>query len=176
MAFDLCIPPLNHGSIFNATAVDKRTDTVATMVETVWKRLTDEWDAKPLTVSKLAKALDVSFQAAAKVRDGGGLSRDNNLLIAKKLNLSPAWLAYGKGPKTPPSGEEGEPSLEASLWCLAAAAEQIADADKRSDIAGLVRLVISNPAEDAVDQIPIIVRKLSGGAAEGLQIAQPRAA
>jgi hypothetical protein len=176
MAFDLCIPILNHGSIFNATAVDKRTDTVATMVETVWKRLTDEWDAPPISVSKLAKALNVTFQAAAKVRDGGGLSRDNNLLLAKKLNLSPSWLAYGKGPKRPPSGEEGEPTLEASLWCLAAAAEQINDVEKRVTIANLLRLVITDPAENAADQIPIIARRLSGGAADGFQTEESKAA
>lgn len=133
------------------------------MVETVWSRLSAEWDSPPLTVTKLARVLGVSFQGAVKVKNGGGLSRDNNLKLATRLGLSPYWLASGKGPKKPPAhGEGSEPSLEASLWCLAIAAEQIEDEGKRSNIADLIRLVVANPAENAVDQIPIIVRRLSG--------------
>lgn len=99
MAFDLCIAPLNHGSMLNATPVVGSMSTIATMVDTVWHRLESVMGVKPLTVVALRDALGVSYQAAVKVKKGGGLSLENTNKAAKKFGVNPEWLATGKGEK-----------------------------------------------------------------------------
>ena len=71
----------------------------STMVETVWERLQPEMDSRNWGIQQLADALGISYQAVKKVRDGGSFGMSNNLKAAKLFNLSPEWLASGKGPK-----------------------------------------------------------------------------
>lgn len=54
---------------------------------------------KPLTRVAVRDMLGVSYQAAVKLENGGGLNRDNNNMVAKKYGLNPDWLAHGKLPK-----------------------------------------------------------------------------
>ncbi len=68
------------------------------MVE-YWDRLKPEMDAKGLSISGLAKALGITFQAVAKVRDGGSFGTDNHLKAARLFGLNPEWLSSGKGAK-----------------------------------------------------------------------------
>ncbi len=56
----------------------------------------------------------------------------------------------------------GATSIEESLWNIANSASKVDDPVRRKDIAELVRMIVANPAENAVDQIPIVVRRLSG--------------
>lgn len=69
------------------------------MNETVWQRLESVMGVKPLTVVAVRDMLGVTYQAAVKLKNGGGLSRDNNNKVAKKYGLNPDWLAHGKLPK-----------------------------------------------------------------------------
>lgn len=69
------------------------------MSETVWQRLESVMGVKPLTVVAVRDMLGVTYQAAVKLKNGGGLSRDNNSKVAKKYGLNPDWLAHGKLPK-----------------------------------------------------------------------------
>ena len=64
-----------------------------------WDRLKPEMDAKGMDITKLAEAMGISFQAVAKVRDGGSFGKDNNIKAAKLFGLNSDWLATGKGPK-----------------------------------------------------------------------------
>lgn len=68
-------------------------------MSTYWDRLKPEMDAKKLGIPGLADAMGISFQAVAKVRDGGDFGSKNNLKAAKIFGLEPEWLASGKGPK-----------------------------------------------------------------------------
>ena len=68
---------------------------------TYWERLKPEMDAREWGITELAAALKVSFQAIAKVRDGGSLGSENNFKAAQLFGLDPEWLARGKKPKSP---------------------------------------------------------------------------
>lgn len=70
----------------------------ATMVE-YWERLEPEMDAKKMDITALADALKISYQAVAKVRNGGSFGSANNIKAAKLFGLNPEWLATEKGPK-----------------------------------------------------------------------------
>lgn len=52
-----------------------------------------------MSIPRLAERLGVSFQAVAKVRDGGAFGSENNLKAAKLFGLNPEWLATGRGKK-----------------------------------------------------------------------------
>jgi len=84
-----------------------------------WDRLKPEMDARQMEVADLARAIGVSFQAVAKVRDGGSFGSANNFKAAKFFGLTPEWLATGKGAKhrqdvTPPGGEASVPDVAVS--------------------------------------------------------------
>jgi hypothetical protein len=64
-----------------------------------WDRLKPEMDANGLDIAGLAREIGVSYQAVKKVHDGGSFGLENNLKAAKRLGLSPEWLARGTGPK-----------------------------------------------------------------------------
>lgn len=89
---------LNHGSGFSSTAVKPVIVRLATMVETYWSRLKPLMERSGMSIQKLADDLGVSFQAVAKVRDGGSFGSANNLKAAKMFGVNPEWLATGKGP------------------------------------------------------------------------------
>jgi phage repressor protein C with HTH and peptisase S24 domain len=72
----------------------------ATMVQ-YWDRLKPEMDAKGLDITKFSDAMGVTFQAVAKVRDGGSFGSTNNIKAAALLGVNSEWLATGKGSKKP---------------------------------------------------------------------------
>lgn len=55
--------------------------------------------SKPLSVVTVRDTLGVSYQAARKLKDGGGLSTDNVLKICKRYGVTAEWLVTGRGPK-----------------------------------------------------------------------------
>ena len=61
-----------------------------------WDRLKPEMDAKGMSVAKLAREMGISFQAVAKVRDGGAFGSDNNIKAAKLFGLNSDWLASAR--------------------------------------------------------------------------------
>lgn len=69
------------------------------MVATYWERLKPEMDAEGITAASLAKRLGISYQAVAKVRDGGAFGTENHLKVAALFHLNPEWLMSGKGQK-----------------------------------------------------------------------------
>lgn len=71
---------------------------ISTMVA-YWERLEPEMAAKSVGIPALAEAMGISFQAVAKVRDGGAFGAANNFKAAKLFGLNPEWLSSGKGPK-----------------------------------------------------------------------------
>lgn len=70
-----------------------------------WERLSSLMGDK--SIGALAKDLGISFQAVAKVRDGGSFGSDNNIKAAKLFGVNPEWLATGKGPKLVGDGRPG---------------------------------------------------------------------
>lgn len=70
-----------------------------TMVSSYWSRLKPEMDARGWGIQQMADKLGVSFQAVAKVRDGGAFGSENNLKAARLLDVTPEWLATGRGVK-----------------------------------------------------------------------------
>lgn len=83
------------------------------MVSSYWSRLKPEMDARGLGIPQLAERLGISFQAVAKVRDGGAFGSANNIKAAKLLGLNPEWLATGKGPVR--AGENSPPAAGTQL-------------------------------------------------------------
>lgn len=84
------------------------------MVANYWDRLKPEMEARGWGIQQMADAIGVSFQAIAKVRDGGSLGVANNIKAAKKLGLNPTWLATGEGEKlATPAGRTSSPPHEA---------------------------------------------------------------
>lgn len=69
------------------------------MVNTAWERIESVWGDDPLTMSAVAKALGISFQAARKIRDGGGVKVVHVLDFARARGINPVWVATGEGPK-----------------------------------------------------------------------------
>jgi len=99
MAFDLCMGALNHGSTSNATHVQSKGATIATMVETTWNRLEPALRERGWGVAELARQMGVSYQAIKKVEMGGDFGRVNNIKAAKLFGFNSDWLATGKGPQ-----------------------------------------------------------------------------
>lgn len=64
-----------------------------------WDRLKPEMDANGMDITKFAERMGISFQAVAKVRDGGSFGTKNNIKAAMLFGLNSDWLASGKGPK-----------------------------------------------------------------------------
>lgn len=64
-----------------------------------WDRLKPEMDAEGMDITKFAERMGISFQAVAKVRDGGSFGTKNNIKAARLFGLNSDWLASGKGPK-----------------------------------------------------------------------------
>ena len=64
-----------------------------------WDRLEPEMKKCEMDITALSIALKISFQAVAKVRDGGSFGSKNNLKAAALFGLDPTWLATGIGQK-----------------------------------------------------------------------------
>lgn len=68
-------------------------------MQNYWDRLKSLMDAKGLDITAMAAALDVSYQAIAKVKRGGELGSANNIKAARLFGVRPEWLATGAGPR-----------------------------------------------------------------------------
>ena len=64
---------------------------------TYWNRLKPLMDEKGIGKQGLADAIGVSFQAIAKIERGGSFGSDNNFKVANYFEVSPLWLATGRG-------------------------------------------------------------------------------
>jgi PAS domain S-box-containing protein len=70
-------------------------------------------EQRRLSVTDVATALDISRQAVHKWIETGGISDRNLRQLADLLQVSPAWLRYGVGPRNPADGEDKD---ERDLW------------------------------------------------------------
>ena len=84
---------------------------MATMVD-YWERLKPEMDKAKMDITALSEALEVSYQAVVKVRDGGSFGSKNNLKAAKLFGLNPEWLATGKGARQATSASASPSNIE----------------------------------------------------------------
>lgn len=105
-----------------------------------WDRLKPEMDARGMDITKLATAMGISFQAVAKVRDGGRFGTTNNIKAAKIFGLNSDWLASGKGPKKASEQESNVTAARAFTgevpvisWVQAGAWQDIADTFEPED-------------------------------------------
>lgn len=95
------------------------------------------------------------------------LSRTHAELICARYApaVSPLWLAEGRGDKAaavaPPPLPSGVPSIEASLRAIASACEHIPRIERERALEQ-VRLLVLDPEGQADEQIPGLVRRLSG--------------
>jgi transcriptional regulator with XRE-family HTH domain len=105
MALSLRIPTLNHGSTQDATEVQTSGGTVTTVVDEYKDRLTKAMEDEKVSPAQLARDLKISYQAVAKVLNGGRFGVENNLKAARRLKVRSEWLATGKGQKHADSSE-----------------------------------------------------------------------
>ena len=70
--------------------------TIPTMVGRVIDRLREVTHNEGLSVTNVRDILDVSYQAAKKIFDGGGIKFDTAERGAKALGCDPHWLMTGK--------------------------------------------------------------------------------
>lgn len=73
------------------------------MVDDYWTRLKAEMDAAGLDAANLAKRLQISYQAVAKVRNGGAFGSDNNIKAARLFGVRAEYLAKGTLPREAPT-------------------------------------------------------------------------
>ena len=80
-------------------------------------------------------------------------------------DVSPIWLAEGRGDKlataAPPPLPSSEPTIEAGLRVIALACARIAKIERERALEQ-VRLLVLDPEGQAEEQIPGLVRRLSG--------------
>lgn len=113
MALVFSMVEFNHGSTQNTTSVHWVSglcgDTIATMVNRVIDRLCQVQGVEYLPVIEIKELLDVSYQAAKKIHDGGGISMATAMKAGEKMpSIEPLWLMTGVGPMVRP-GFQGKP-------------------------------------------------------------------
>jgi phage repressor protein C with HTH and peptisase S24 domain len=104
MAFDFNMNILNHSSERSATTVHQLSAIVTTVVE-YKDRLADAMKAAGVSTTRLARELDISYQAVKKVLLGGSaaFNTENNAAAARYLGVNSDWLATGKGERAAPT-------------------------------------------------------------------------
>lgn len=118
MALVFSMVEFNHGSTQNTTSVHWVSglcgDTIATMVNRVIDRLCQVQGVEYLPVIEIKELLDVSYQAAKKIHDGGGISMATAMKAGNTMpSIEPLWLMTGVGPMVR-SGFRVDPSNEAT--------------------------------------------------------------
>lgn len=96
-ALDVCAGWLGFG-IGDAHAASDSTNT-----DDMGTRLHTARDNGGLTKAALARIVDLSPSAFAKIENGGQTGIDTIEKLAIALRVSPAWLAFGVGPQTLPT-------------------------------------------------------------------------
>lgn len=83
------------------------------MVNRVIDRLCQVQGVEYLPVIEIKELLDVSYQAAKKIHDGGGISMATAMKAGEKMpSIEPLWLMTGVGPMVRP-GFQGRPEPSA---------------------------------------------------------------
>ena len=104
-----------------------------------WDRLKPEMDRRGMDVAATARALGVTFQAVAKVKDGGAFGSTNNLKAAAFFGVDPTYLANGRGVRqvsnisAGPTPRDVVPLIswvQAGAWCSAINGFEIGDAER----------------------------------------------
>ena len=120
MALVFSMVEFNHGSTQNTTSVHWVSalcgDTIATMVNRVIDRLCQVQGVEHLPVIEIKELLDVSYQAAKKIHDGGGISMATAMRAAQSMpTIEPLWLMTGVGPMHKPDFQVQEPAEQYSV-------------------------------------------------------------
>jgi len=83
-----------------------------TASDTMAARLRATRMARALTKAALARMVGLSPSAFAKIENGGQSGIDVIEALAKALDVSPAWLAFGIGPQIVTSPRRGRPPAQ----------------------------------------------------------------
>lgn len=123
-------------------------------------------------VRSLAGELNITYQAMAKVLNGGTkmMAADNNVRAAKLLAVNSEWLATGEGPREPVVAKSPQVLSE---WAakLAADAETLPSA-KRRHLRLILNALMSDDPEAGEDDDPE-VRTASSQPADHQATAEP---
>jgi hypothetical protein len=120
-------------------------------------------DGKPFEIAELAQAMNVSYQAVAKVKNGGSFGKDNNIKAARVLAVSSDWLATGKEGPAQPSVQPLRTTPRQAMETLAAVLMS-ADSVKRRWIEAVIVELAQHPElagelatrlETAISQPPL---------------------
>lgn len=109
-AWLLSMGALNHGSGRASTAVQPTVDSMVRMGSAYWDRIKPAMDAAGMDIADLARSLQISYQAVAKLPNGGAFGSNNNIKAARLFGLNPEWLATGRGTR-----EAGAVQVEPSV-------------------------------------------------------------
>jgi len=86
------------------------------MVNRVIDRLCQVQGVEYLPVIEIKELLDVSYQAAKKIHDGGGISMATAMRAAQTMpTIEPLWLMTGVGPMHKPDFQVQEPAEQYSV-------------------------------------------------------------
>lgn len=131
MAFDLSMLDIepqfndecNCGSVHHSTMV------------ALGERLDSAMKARGVTVSRLAKAVDMSYQGIKKIVDGKTQEMDasNCIKIAAFLQINPEWLRTGEGQRELGAAPAvAERQISESQWALIEDFEMLPDDEKQA--------------------------------------------
>ena len=81
---------------------EQHTDRPAATTDSMGARLASVRIERGLTKAALARLADLSPSSFAKIENGGQTGVDVLEALAKPLGVSPAWLAFGEGPREIP--------------------------------------------------------------------------
>lgn len=82
---------------------DAQRDSASTNTDAMGSRLHAARTDSGLTKAALARIVELSPSAFAKIENGGQTGIDTIERLASALRVSPAWLAFGVGPKVLPT-------------------------------------------------------------------------
>ncbi|VTU25260.1 transcriptional repressor DicA [Variovorax sp. PBS-H4] len=101
---------------------------------TLGERLQSAMDARGVTVSRLAKAVGMSYQGIKKIVDGKtqGMSADNLMATAAFLSVNAEWLRTGAGERDSASAPAAPRSISESQWALLEDFEMLPDDEKQA--------------------------------------------
>jgi transcriptional regulator with XRE-family HTH domain len=105
----------------------------ATMVA-LGERLDSAMKARGVTVSRLAKAVDMSYQGIKKIVNGKTQEMDasNCIKIAGFLGINAEWLRTGEGQRDLGSASPAERAVSESQWALLEDFEMLPEDEKQA--------------------------------------------
>lgn len=130
MAFDLSMrniepqfkPECNCSSAHHSTMVS------------LGERLQSAMDARGVTVSRLAKAVGMSYQGIKKITAGDTqqMSSSNLVAVASFLSVNPEWLRTGLGEREGAALPSAPRAISESQWALLEDFEMLPDDEKQA--------------------------------------------